>query len=331
MSDSQLKTIDLFCSSINQPALTAAINTALRLGLIDALRSGQKTSEELARICGIHHHAVPALMCLLKNVGIVEQFAEYYALSQAAQLAPQSLWAILFDQWTHLEAALRCDPETPATEFERLQTAERNRQQFMTSRAMRQWTSTPAAIKAAEALDIADQRRSLHILDLGCGAAVYSMTLAHRDTGCIVRLVDDASGLVRARATVENLELEARVSFVQRDDLNITGHDGAFDLVIFGDHIHFWTPDELLALLTTAHRVLGPGGELAVIDVFPGQERGIQAFSEFQLQALIGTGNALVTPEQLSDLMTQVGFSQIQFTHLPAPPWTHGLMLGTRE
>lgn len=331
MSDSQLRTIDSFCSSINQPALTAAINSALRLGLIDALRKGQKTSGELARICGIHLHAVPALMCLLQNVGVVEQFGEHYALSQAAQLAPQSLWAIQFDQWTHLESALRLEPESPVTEFERVQTAERNRRQFMTSRAMRQWTSTPSAIKAAEALDIADQRRSLHILDLGCGAAVYSMTLAHRDTGCIVRLVDDEAGLVRARATVENLELESRVSFMECTDLNISGNEGAFDLVIFGDHIHFWTPEELFSLLQTAHRVLGPAGELAVIDVFPGQERGVQAFSEFQLQALIGTGNPLVLPEQLSELITQAGFTQIQFTHLPAPPWTHGLMLGTRE
>ncbi len=331
MSASQLRTIEAFRKSVSQPALTAAINAGLRTGVVDSLRQGQKTADELARSCSLHGHAVPALMTLLKQTGVVEQFGEYYALSQAGQLATASLWALTFEQWSRLEASLRTDGESSNTEFERLETADRSRQQFHATRGLMQWSNTAAALKAAEALDMGDERRSLHILDLGCGSAVYSMTLAHRDAGSLVRLVDNADGLARARATVENLEMESRVSWLERDDLNITGNDAAYDLVILGDNIHVASPAERERLLTTAFRVLGPGGELAVIDVFPGQERGVAAFSEYQLQLLIGTGNAMIAPEELGDLMTRTGFSQIQFTHLPAPPWTHGLMLGTRE
>jgi SAM-dependent methyltransferase len=330
MSDSQLRTIETFHRLLGQPAQTAVLNAALRLGIIDALREGQKTAGQLERKCELRRGTVTPLMELLKPTGLVEQFGEHYALSQAAQMAPRSLWAAWFEQWTHLEASLRPD-NAALSEYDRLRAEEHRRERFLASRGQMQWAATGAALKAAEALDIGGHRRSLHILDLGCGAAVYSMTLAHRDPGCIVRLVDNANGLARARATVQSLDIESRVSMLETDDLNIPGSDGAFDLVILGDHIHQWSADEQEQLLRTGHRVLGPGGEIAIVDVFAGQERGQLAVSQFALQLLIGTGNAVTPPELLNERLLRVGFTRIQFTHLPAPPWTHGLVVGIRE
>lgn len=329
MSDSQLKTIETLHRLIGQPARTAALNTALRLGVIDALRDGQKTAGELAAACRIRSDAVPALMELLQPAGLVEQFGEHYALSQAARMTPPNLWAMLFDQWTALEKTLR-DESDALSEFDRLKHEERSRSRFRAMRAMIEWAETGAALKVAEALDIGGLRRSLHILDLGCGSAVYSMTLAHRDPGCLVKLVDRAEGLERARATVDSLEIQSRVTLTEADDLNIPGHDGGFDLVIISDQIHTMPSEEQDQLLRTAHRVLGPDGEVAVIDVFAGQERGREVVSRFQLELLVGTGLTMVTPDRLNAKMSGIGFSEIQFAHLPAPPWTHGLVLGAR-
>ncbi len=331
MSDSQLRTIETFHKLLSQPSLTAALNAALRLGVIDALRDGQKTADDLSRQCQLKPRAVPALMNLLVPSGLIEQFGEHYALTQAAQMAPQSLWAMWFEQWTHLETALGIEADSSLSEFDRLRRDERRREQFRLIRGQIQWAETGAALKTAEALDIGVHRRSLHILDLGCGSAVYSMTLAHKDPGCIVKLVDGPVGLARAQATVKSLDIQSRVTLLQSDDLNIDGNDGAFDLVIIGDHVHDRTADELEQLLCTAHRVLGPDGELALIDVFPGQPRGLQTVSQFQLELLIGTGQTPFTPELINEKLTQVGFTRIQFTHLPAPPWTHGLVLGLRD
>ncbi len=331
MSDNQLRTIEIFHQLLGQPGLTASLNAALRLGVIDALRDGQKTAEELGRQCELKSFAVPALMNLLQPTGLIEQFGDNYALSQAAQMAPRSLWAMWFDQWSHLETALKTGGDPSLSDFDRLRSEDRRREQFRLIRGQIQWAETGAALKTAEALDIGNHRRSLHILDLGSGSAVYSMTLAHKDPGCIVKLVDGPVGLARAQATVKSLDIQSRVSLLQTDDLNIAGNDGAFDLVIIADHVHDRSSEELDQLLHTAHRVLGPGGEIALIDVFAGQERGTQIVSQFQLELLIGTGNPPFSPEQLHEKLTRIGFTQIQFTHLPAPPWSHGLVLGLRD
>lgn len=331
MSESELKTVESFFRSLQQPAITAAINVALRTGVLDALRQGQQTADSLARTCHLHPHALPALMQMLIDAEIVEQFGEHYALSRGAVMTPPSLWAGLFEQWTHLESALKSKRDSTASEFERVQEMEKRRARFLATRTQMQWTSTPAALKAAEALDIGDERRSLHILDLGCGAAIYSMTLAHRDPGCIVRLVDGERGLMQAQATVENLELEQRTSFIKSENLNIEGNDAAYDMVIIGDHIHSWTATERRQLLQTACRVLGPGGELVIIDVFASQARGASTVSQLQLQLLIGTGQPLLGVDDLHEEMKEAGLAQIQYTDLPAPPWTHGLLLGVRE
>ena len=332
MSDSQIRTIERFFDMISQPAKTAAINTALRLGIVEALEEGQKTLEQICEACGTVPEGTASLLNCLIDSGMVEQFAEFYALSQAGRLTPRSLWAIMFDQWTALESALRTSEQPENEDAETAEQRLRKRyEQFRAVHAQIQWAATGVAMKVTEALGLGTERKQLKILDLGCGSAVYSMAIAHHDPETQVQLVDDAVGLTRARATVASLDLEHRVEMTESSELVFPGHNEAFDLVVIADQIHVWSPELRKRILTTAMRTLKPGGELAIIDIFRGQERGRTTCDLFELQLLIGTGHCLVPLQDMKTLVEETGFVKIQYTDLPAAPYTHGLLLAARE
>lgn len=332
MSDSQIRTIERFFDMISQPAKTAAINTALRLGIVEALEEGQKTLEQICEACDTVPQGTASLLNCLIDSGMVEQFAEFYALSQAGRLTPRSLWAIMFDQWTALESALRTSPEENDEAPEAAEQRLRKRyEQFRAVHAQIQWAATGVAMKLTEALGLGTERQHLNILDLGCGSAVYSMAIAHHDPETKVHLVDDTVGLTRARATVDSLDLVGRVEMTESSELVFPGHNEAFDLVVIADQIHVWSPELRQRIMATAMRTLKPGGELAIIDIFRGQERGRTTCDLFELQLLIGTGQCLVPLQGMKEMVEETGFVKIQYTDLPAAPYTHGLLLAARD
>ena len=113
-------------------------------------------------------------------------------------------------------------------------------------------------------------------------------------------------------------------------ELVFPGENESFDLVLISDRIHLLQPDVRQRVIATAMRVLKPGGELAIIDVFAGQAEGNLNVHLFELQLLVGTGDSLLTLETAKELLDAAGFQSIQYTHLPVAPHTHGLVLAAK-
>ena len=75
-----------------------------------------------------------------------------------------------------------------------------------------------------------------------------------------------------------------------------------------------------------------PDGELAIVDIFPGQEKGDEHRAIFELELFLRTSSGtLQSPEQVQAMLEEVGFANIQFAHIPAPPYIWGLMLAHRN
>ena len=70
---------------------------------------------------------------------------------------------------------------------------------------------------------------------------------------------------------------------------------------------------------------------MAIVDIFPGQEKGelSRVVSELEL-ALRTDGQAMHTPALLQEKLTQTGFEDIQFAHLPAPPQLYGILVAKK-
>ncbi len=319
MSRNQLKTVETFFQLVHLPSHTAAINAALRLGVIDVLSEGQQSAGQIAKRTKLNLRGVKALLDVLCEVEMVEQFDGDYALSQAARMIPKSVWGSLFQQWMQLENALQPQHASPD-----------NGQLYKQYLNQIEWTCTPSALKVADALGIGSERTGMQVLDFGCGAAIYSMTIAHRDPQSHITLVDNIQGLARARGTVNNLELQDRVTELPLESFLPSEYADQFDLVLIADQLHLFTAEEGHKRLAAAAQLLRSGGEIAIIDAFAGQPRGRTAGSIQELLVMIASGKNITTLKELRHWLDEVGFQAIQYTDLPAPPFTRGLILGSK-
>ena len=196
---------------------------------------------------------------------------------------------------------------------------------------------TPAALDAAQVLDVGKSRRGLRILEVGCGSAVFGITLAHRDPDSVVNLLDDAIGLERAKKTVESVGLERQSVLIESKtwlDLDsVSELEGeTFDLVVVAGIIHRLGQGSLNKLLGQLHALVKPERELVLIDVFPGQEAGNSQRLIFELElGLRSSTGQLHSPEELEAALKETGFANVQYAHLPAAPNYWGLTLAQRS
>ena len=332
MSSLQQKTLEDFIELQNRNALTHAIRAAVELGVIGALREGQRTAEQLATELEVYPEALKRLLDVVLGSRLIEKYGDDYALAPIARLIPDRFYDFGDEHWKHLTLSVKtgaplpiCD-EVPLTDLD-----------YIVNKASEEWTLTPTALTVAKALDMGKTRRAARILEIGCGSAIFSATLAHSDPDSVISLLDNPIGLKRAQQTVESIGLGHKVSYIEANSIDsldtIPQLEGeTFDLVIAAGKIHRMTAGECERLFAQVFDLVKPDREFAVIDVFPGQEKGDLQRSIFALELGLRTSRGrLHDPMRLEESLKKVGFDQIQFAHLPAPPYYWGLVLAQRR
>lgn len=332
MSTSQQKTLEDFIQLQQRNALAHAIRAAVELGVIASLREGQKTAKQLADELNIDFEALIRLLNVLTATELVEVYGDDYALSAIAKLIPDQFFDLGDQHWRHLAAHVRTGVPLPARDGVAITDVDYKHQ-----KASEEWTLTPTALAAAQVLDLAKTRKGSRILEIYCGSAVFGATLAHTDPESIVYLLDDVFGIERAHKTIESIGLDAQVNFITADpDEDLTTipelTDQSFDLVLVAGKINRLSQKKCKDLFNQLHQLIKMDGELVLIDVFPGQEKGELDHSIFDLELrLRNSEGQLHDPSWLKEVLVASGFSQIQFAHLPSLPYYWGLLLAQRD
>jgi SAM-dependent methyltransferase len=329
-TNAQLKTIEDYVQLQRRNALCHAIRAAVDLGILDSLSKGQKTSEQLAELLSLNPQATDRLMHVLAGTELVDKYGEDYALSNIARLIPRPFLDFGDHYWQYLASHVRSgtslvkDDSIPHTEAD-----------FWATQAHKEWMLTPVALDVARVLSMGESRTGLSILHLGCGSAVFGVTLAHRDPLSKLTLVDTATNLKRANQTIESVELGREVTQIAGvwDDLSTCEglEQGSYDLVIIANRIHWRSPEQIEQLAKDLATYVRADGELAIVDIFPGKEEGVLARAEHDLELGLRTdAGQLHDPIHLRKSLERSGYGEIQFAHLTAEPGYWGITLSTR-
>ena len=183
MSSAQIKTLEDFIRLQNRNALSHAIRAAVDLGVIGALANGQKTIQELASDLDLQPEPLSRLMKALVETELIEQYGDDFALSTIGRLIPKPFLDFGDDYWQHLSQHVRTGVSLADND-----TLPHQEKDYLVNKASEEWTLTPAALDAAQVLDVGKSRRGLRILEIGCGSAVFGVTLLHNDPDSVLNL-----------------------------------------------------------------------------------------------------------------------------------------------
>lgn len=143
-----------------------------------------------------------------------------------------------------------------------------------------------------------------HVLDVGSGIGGTSRCLA-MEFGCRVTGIDLTDEYCRtAEMLSSKVGLADLVDYRQGDATNLPFDDGAFD-VVWTEHVAMNIPDKT-RLYEEMHRVLKPGGTLAIYDVLAGPS-GAALFPV--PWARTPETSFLVQPGELHRLLENAGFT----------------------
>jgi ubiquinone/menaquinone biosynthesis C-methylase UbiE len=154
------------------------------------------------------------------------------------------------------------------------------------------------------ALELINLRPGDRLLDVASGTGT-SAILAAREFGCIATGVEYSAEAVRVAQTAADVaSLSHRIGFVAGDAEELPFPGGSFDAALVECSLSVFSDKELA--LAELHRVLRPGGRLAISDVTADHDRLPHSLREAMAQ-IACVGSAL-SQRDYEDLLTSAGF-----------------------
>ena len=320
--NAQDKTLDQYQQFMKINAAAHLFRSARELGVLAELREGQRTLSQLCEKLTLKPGATKLVLDALVASSIIEQYEDDYALSRVAHLLCQYDEDLGDATWNRLVGHVQQSDESGADD-----------QAFLNSLAATQWVHTPAAMQAAEMLDVGgeDEVSGPKILDLGCGSAVWSAAMAHRDQQATVTAVDHAAALKAAQSTADSIGLGDRFRTMDADPGEVDLDEAGFDLVLVAQRLGCLGPEEGQKLLSQAIRALKFGGKLVVIDLFRGPAKPDMSECVEALKLELGTEHGCIRSlEAIQTELAELGLENVQVTFMPDSRVNMGMAVANR-
>ena len=240
-------------------AAVSVLEASVELGILRRLEAGWVDAAGLASECGIDERAALAVLPVLASLGLAEPDGRGAYRLTACELGG---FLELLRPWDGLAEALRRGPGGAGAE-------QRPEQVYPRIVASLATLFAPAAAAAAEHLRGAGRR----VLDLGAGAAPWTIPLVVQDPSCFVTAVDRVPVVEATRRAVSTARCENRFRLIGGDLFKVELEAAAFDLVVMANLCHLFDESANRRLLKRVAGWLAPGGTVAVIDLLPNERR----------------------------------------------------------
>lgn len=263
-------------------ATVAAYDAAVRLGILDRIDREPATIDQIAVGCGTSERGTRLLIAALSATGLVEPVSDDRYRPAWAGLA--GLHPVL-DLWRHLADAVRA-----GAPLVRANTATGGGQLYPMVVAHLARAGAAAAARAAELLPPA-----IDILDIGAGAAPWSLAFAARHPRCRITALDLPAVIPITRQAVEQAGRTGQYHYLPADVFDVELPHQSYDLVLVGNVCHLFPDDVNRLLLGRLASCLRPTGTLAVLDVIP-HEAGSSRVALYELDLFLRTDTGRAHP-----------------------------------
>ncbi len=314
-----------------------AIQTALKLGLFEALHPDGCDSHALAAVIHCERRATMLLANAMVALGLLHKNGGQYALTETArrfllESSPEYLGGmILFDEalwstWGKLDESVRRGQ--PARTPDMYQSHPDETSRFI--RAMDSLVRARGdAVWTAQALDLSWAQT---IADLGGGPGTYLLEFLRRwphlrgilfDLPATLevtqRIVNGRGGTPQERLTLYEL------------DYNRSEIPGPLDVIFMSNIIHSENETTNAALVAKCFRALAPGGLLVIKDHIMDAELTVPtAGAVFSLYLLLTTRGRDYSFEEVAEWMQNAGFTDIRLQALPSPPFSSSTVMARK-
>ena len=235
----------------------AAIKAARQLGVLSELQAGSVDPESLARRLALSPRGTRSLLTALTSLGLAELIPDGRYESAVPDLVELTDALIGLER---LDESIRSD--RPVVDFDTAEGAERHYPQMVSHLARFQ---SEAAARAADHLG----HDGMRILDVGAGAAQWSLTIVDRYSDCAVTALDLPKVIPTTRAAVEAASHQDTFEYLAGDMFDVDLPPAEYDLVIIANVCHLFGDTTNRALLRRLHEPIRAGGTLAIIETVP--------------------------------------------------------------
>ncbi|HEV7129713.1 MAG TPA: class I SAM-dependent methyltransferase [Ktedonobacterales bacterium] len=292
-------------------AASAALVAADRLGVLIRLEAGPVDPVVLAHDCAISERGARLLLAALTSLGLIEMTADDSFQPVMPNLVRLSA---LITRWSTLGAAIRDD--RPAAAGNTPLGAETVYPDAVAH--LGTWFASVAE-RAADHLVAGTHC----VLDVGIGAAPWSLALAARTPTLRVAAVDLPAVLSVTRQIVATSGYDAQFDYLSGDLFTVDLGHSSYDLAIAGNLCHLFDAAANRHLLMRLFDALRPGGTLAILDALPNERLdGPRPVVLYALGLLLRTNHGQVYPfSTYVSWLREVGYEGIERIDLaPAPP-----------
>jgi ubiquinone/menaquinone biosynthesis C-methylase UbiE len=291
-------------------ATAAAIHSARELGVIARVAKAPADPAAVAADCGLTRQGAAALLSALAGLDLLElgddgRFRPAY--SGLVQLVE------LLRPWASLQPVLRGRPR-PANAAT-IAGAESLYPSLVSQIGA---LFRPSAEQAAALL----AQPRLRVLDIGAGAAPWSLALATREPSSTVIAVDLPAVMRSTRTAVRRAGLEDRYEFVEGSAFDVDwGEPRSYDLALIANICHLFGENANLQLLRRVADALRPAGRVAIVDLLPTEHGdGPRPAVLYALGLVLRTSSGRIYPySTFRRWLGQAGFEDPSRNDLPGP------------
>jgi ubiquinone/menaquinone biosynthesis C-methylase UbiE len=302
-----------------------ALNAAIELDLFTHIAAGKTSARQVAAAAGASEHGTRRLLDALCGLGYLRKTGQNYKLQRSAAehlVRGKPLYMgdaamigkMLMGTWTGLAEVVRL-----GRPFQAVASAD-DRAAFFAKLVPAIFPPNfVAATAAVKRLPAAARSRIRRILDIGGGAAAWSIPFAKALKRARVTVADFPAVTEVARQYAEQWGVADRFDYLEGDFHEVDFGSASFDLAILGHIVHGEGEQWGKLLLKRTCQALGEGGMLLIGEFIPNDQRTGPALPLlFGLNMLINTpAGDVFTMREYREWLKEAGFRKVATLAVP--------------